>query len=804
MTENVVGWATLDVIPSLRGFEREVTRQSSPALAAAGRTGGKKYGDALGTSASSAFKTHLKSLSAIAGGAAVGRGVFEFFQGSIEGASDLAETTSKLKVIFGDASKEVQAFAKDSTKNILLTEQAADDAAATFGIFGKSAGLTGSDLAGFSTELTSLASDLSSFHNTTTDAAIVALGAALRGESEPIRAYGVLLDDATLRQEALKQGLIKTTKQALTPQQRVLAAHAQILKQTTDAQGDAARTQDGYANSTRRLQKRFKELQAEAGQELLPALTATVNFLSDEGVPALERTGGAVGDAVGFFRGLPAPVQAATVALLAFRAAQKFGVTDGIGTGVAATTGALSSVKGRLAEAAVTWREYRSAQIVAVEQGHKFVDSSGRVTASLASIRALSKGAGGALKGAFSGALGLVGGPWGAAFIGATAILTHFWQENQKSKARVEALTDSLDEQTGAITKKTKAQVFDNLQQDGTIKLARDLGVSLSDVRDAALGSSDAQKRLNAQLEAGAQAAANTTGAGRDAAALAVDYRNKADRLTGALGTQNGELRDSAQAWKDQASFMAGSTGETRGGARAFEVYSSRIDDARGALNKLIAAEQKRHDDIISRRRDEIALREAIRTARDEAKQGNKVLGDGSKAADDNMTALLDLADQWNNTKPSIRNAKGAYQDIRRTFIELADQMNGPNGTRGDAIKLTDALLDVPKNVPIKFQSEGYQKVFDQIKSLQSQAKRTVFHFQFVGEGTVTGPPNRSPQPNRSPAPAPSTAAPTPQRATSGVTFTGPINVTAQDPNQLLRELRKRNIAAAANGAPRQ
>jgi hypothetical protein len=38
------------------------------------------------------------------------------------------------------------------------------------------------------------------------------LDAALRGEAEPLRAYGVFLDDATLRQAALSLGLISTTK----------------------------------------------------------------------------------------------------------------------------------------------------------------------------------------------------------------------------------------------------------------------------------------------------------------------------------------------------------------------------------------------------------------------------------------------------------------------------------------------------------------------------------------------------------------------------------------------------------------
>ena len=40
--------------------------------------------------------------------------------------------------------------------------------------------------------------DLASFHNTSPEEAIEAIGSAFRGEAEPMRKYGVLLDDASL------------------------------------------------------------------------------------------------------------------------------------------------------------------------------------------------------------------------------------------------------------------------------------------------------------------------------------------------------------------------------------------------------------------------------------------------------------------------------------------------------------------------------------------------------------------------------------------------------------------------------
>jgi hypothetical protein len=156
------------------------------------------------------------------------------------------------------------------------SKKQAMDAAASFAVFGKSAGLSGDALVEFSKQNVQLASDMASFFNTSPEDAINAIGSAFRGEAEPIRAYGILLDDATLRQSALEMGLISTTKNALTPQQKVLAAQAVIMKQTTDAQGDFARTSDGLANSQRILAAQFEDTQAQLGQALLPvALKAT-------------------------------------------------------------------------------------------------------------------------------------------------------------------------------------------------------------------------------------------------------------------------------------------------------------------------------------------------------------------------------------------------------------------------------------------------------------------------------------------------------------------------------------------------
>lgn len=224
------------------------------------------------------------------GFAALGAGAIVIGKQLVDSASDLAEVTAKNDVIFGSASESVKKFAESAAKNLGQSQTAALEAASTFGVFGKAAGLTGPELATFSTDLVALASDMASFGNTSPEEAAQALGAALRGESEPIRKYGVMLDDAALKAEALAMG-IYSGKGPLTTQQKVLAAQAAIFKQTSDAQGDFARTSDGVANQQRIMAAQFENVKAKLGTALLPAFASAIGFITDKVFPAFDSIG---------------------------------------------------------------------------------------------------------------------------------------------------------------------------------------------------------------------------------------------------------------------------------------------------------------------------------------------------------------------------------------------------------------------------------------------------------------------------------------------------------------------------------
>lgn len=256
--------------------------------------------DSVGGAAKSLAKT-LGITGAAVAGAMSAVGVFAYK--AIQQASDLNETQSKVGVIFGGATDAVRQFASTAAGSLGQSKQSALDAAATFGIFGKSAGLSGQALADFSINFTKLASDLASFNNTSPEMAIQAIGAALRGESEPLRRYGVLLNDAAMRQKAMELGIYQGNG-ALTSQQKILSAQALIYEQTADAQGDFARTSDGLANQQRILKASIQNLTTSLGSILLPYFQKAINALNKYLTPAVEAFtktidgGGTFGDAI--------------------------------------------------------------------------------------------------------------------------------------------------------------------------------------------------------------------------------------------------------------------------------------------------------------------------------------------------------------------------------------------------------------------------------------------------------------------------------------------------------------------------
>ena len=253
----------------------------------AGATKGiKKVGDDLG-GMGSRLTSILPSFTAmaVAGTAAFGAVAAGSLK-LVNMASNLEESQSKVNVVFGEAAGVVNEFAATSAQAFGITKQAALEATGTFGNLLQAFGTGKVQAAEMSTTLIGLAADLASFNNTSIEDAIQALRSGLSGETEPLKRFGVTINDARLKQEAMTLGLYDG-KGALDINAKTQAAYALILKDTGLAQGDFARTSDGFANQMRILKASLSDAATELGVVLLPYFKQFIIYVNQNIIPGV-------------------------------------------------------------------------------------------------------------------------------------------------------------------------------------------------------------------------------------------------------------------------------------------------------------------------------------------------------------------------------------------------------------------------------------------------------------------------------------------------------------------------------------
>lgn len=190
---------------------------------------------------------------------------------AVDMASSMAESLSKVRVVFKESAGAIEEWAKTSATSLGISQQKALDAAGTFGNLFTAMGLSRGEASKMSIDVVKLAADLASFNNIKPEEALEKLKAGLVGQSEPLRSLGVNLSVATMEAHAMKAGIGEAGKE-LTDAEKIQARFGLILSQTTAAQGDFTRTSDGLANQLRIQKAEQENVKAQLGEALLPIM----------------------------------------------------------------------------------------------------------------------------------------------------------------------------------------------------------------------------------------------------------------------------------------------------------------------------------------------------------------------------------------------------------------------------------------------------------------------------------------------------------------------------------------------------
>ncbi|MCA8997473.1 MAG: phage tail tape measure protein [Planctomycetaceae bacterium] len=228
-------------------------------------------------------QTRLKNFASVAGkigGVFAGLGVTMAgaFVPAIQAASDMQETMGKFSVVFGSNSKAVKEWADQFASEVGRSKrQVADFLASSQDLF-VPLGFDQSEAENLSKQLTKLAVDLGSFNNRADADVLQDLHAALTGSSETVKRYGIIVNEAAIKQEMLNRGLDPSKA---TEAQKVMSRFNIIMAGSTAAQGDAIRTAGSYANQMKALNAAFEDTKVAIGEAVLPEVTKFVAMVKE-------------------------------------------------------------------------------------------------------------------------------------------------------------------------------------------------------------------------------------------------------------------------------------------------------------------------------------------------------------------------------------------------------------------------------------------------------------------------------------------------------------------------------------------
>jgi phage-related protein len=231
----------------------------------------KKSADKTQSGVTSAFKKLASGIMAI--------GIGKIIKDSIVTGMNAIESDSLFDTSLGNMADSVREWSNEISDTLGLNAVAMRKNTGVIYNMTTSMGLAQDNALKMSKGISVLTEDMASFYNLDSSEAFNKLRAGLTGETEPLKALGILVDENTIKQVAYSEG-IATVGSELTQQQKVLARYVAILKQTGNAQGDLARTIDSPANQLRILKNQVSQLGLAFGNLLLPVLSAVIPYIT--------------------------------------------------------------------------------------------------------------------------------------------------------------------------------------------------------------------------------------------------------------------------------------------------------------------------------------------------------------------------------------------------------------------------------------------------------------------------------------------------------------------------------------------
>ncbi len=226
------------------------------------------------------IENKIKGLAATIGLAFGVKELIDFGKRSIDAASDLAEAQNVVDTAFGAMSWKMEQFAATALETYGISELTAKNMGSTYMAMAKGMGVATDAASDMAVTLTGRLSDIMSFYNKTQSEVDTIGRALITGETEPLKAIGVVMTQTNLSAYAMAQGFSKTYAE-MSSNEQLLVRYKYFLEQTALAQDDFAKTSEGWANQTRLLSERLNEFMTNLGSVIMNVLTPALQFANE-------------------------------------------------------------------------------------------------------------------------------------------------------------------------------------------------------------------------------------------------------------------------------------------------------------------------------------------------------------------------------------------------------------------------------------------------------------------------------------------------------------------------------------------
>ena len=206
-------------------------------------------------------------------------GIGKVIKDSISSGMDAIESDSLFDTSLGKNADAVRSWSENVAGALGLSDVAMRKNTGVVYNMTSSMGVAEENALKMSKGISLLSEDMASFYNLDSAEAFNKLRAGLTGETEPLKALGILVDENTVKQVAYSEGIAQNGAE-LTQQQKVMARYVAILKQTGNAQGDLARTINSPSNQLRILKQQVQNLGIAFSKFLMPIVSAVLPYLT--------------------------------------------------------------------------------------------------------------------------------------------------------------------------------------------------------------------------------------------------------------------------------------------------------------------------------------------------------------------------------------------------------------------------------------------------------------------------------------------------------------------------------------------